>query len=389
MPLPTAASPRDHRAMRSRLALLVVLPSMFSLACAGEGTSGTSSTTTEPPSCDKGEELFEGRCVDPAKRYEPDARLDGDNVVAFGDPLTQLTLPEPPKSGFRIIAPPREMQPGEEVDFCLSWPYPAFTNKIVYAARLYTTPGLHHSNLIAKPVNPKYGPNPYPSCNPGAADPFGDIGNGVPDVLFANSTQVSGEETLAFPPGMGFRVDTSREIATDIHLLNTTSAPQRVEVAYDFFTMPETKLENEVAPFTLQVDDFLIPPHAQGEVGAECTAYGGNVVEMLPHTHKLRKTFSVDFLDEQGKASNVLSFGAFDSASEIRIFDPPLSLDAASKVRFSCTFDNSTDHDVVYGLGENEMCILFGYLYPVKDQFVGHAPFQGEPCQSVRLGLFH
>ncbi|MFT3768915.1 MAG: hypothetical protein QM820_26025 [Minicystis sp.] len=242
-------------------------------------------------------------------------------MVAFGGPFTKITLPDPPKSGFRIVAPPRTMQPGEEVDYCISWPYPTFQNKIVYAARFYATPGIHHSNLIAKPVNPSYGPNPYPSCNPGASDPFTNIGEGVPDVLFASSTQVTGAETLAFPPGMGFRVDTSREIATDIHLLNTTGQAQEVEFAYDFFTMPEATLENEVAPFTLQVDDFLIPPHSQGVVGTECSVFGGNVVEMLPHTHKLRKSFSIDFLDENEKRRNVLSFGGFDSSSEIRIFE--------------------------------------------------------------------
>lgn len=372
--------------MRRFLPALLLLPSTSLLACAGEGSS---STSTDPDPCGAGLERYDGRCVDPAKRYEPDARIDTDNVRAFGEPFTRVLLPEPPKSGFRIIAPPRDLLPGEEVDYCLSWPYPAFENKIVYAARLYATPGLHHSNLIAKPINAMYGPNPYPDCHPGASDPFSSIGEGVPDVLFANSTQVSGEETLAFPPGMGFRVDTSREIATNIHLLNTTNEPQRVEVAYDFFTMPETKLENEVAPFTLQVDDFLIPPHAQGTIGSECTVFGGNVVEMMPHTHKLRRSFTVDFLDEQGKASNILSYGAFDSSSEIRIFDPPLSLDGTSKIKFECVFDNSTDHDVIYGLGENEMCILFGYVYPVKNQFVGHAPFQGEPCESIRIGLFH
>jgi hypothetical protein len=45
---------------------------------------------TQPLTCAAGEELFEGRCGDPATRYEPDERIDHDNVVAYGDPLTQL-----------------------------------------------------------------------------------------------------------------------------------------------------------------------------------------------------------------------------------------------------------------------------------------------------------
>jgi hypothetical protein len=61
-----------------------------------------------------------------------------------------------------------------------------------------------------------------------------------------------GQETLAFPPGKGFTVDPSREIITDIHLLNTTPDAMVVEVAYDFFTMPVSDLVDEVAPFVLQ-----------------------------------------------------------------------------------------------------------------------------------------
>lgn len=87
--------------------------------------------------------------------------------------------------------------------------------------------------------------------------------------------EVVGEETLAFPPGKGYRIDTSREIATDIHLLNTTGLEPRVEVVYDFFTMPEGEIVDEMAPFALSVNDFVIPPHTTGDVGATCVTGDG------------------------------------------------------------------------------------------------------------------
>jgi len=182
---------------------------------------------------------------------------------------------------------------------------------------MYATPGLHHSNVIAKPINPKYGPNPYPSCNPGASDPFSDLPAIIPDVLFANSTQVSGTETLAFAEGIGFRIDTSREISTNIHYLNTGSAAETVEVVYDFFTMPEEDLENEVAPWTLQVDSFDIAPHTKKTIESTCKVFGGNVASMMPHTHKYREKFTVDFVDGMDVSTNVIDDGQFDSKSEI------------------------------------------------------------------------
>lgn len=340
-----------------------------------------------PVTCAADQELFQGACVDPARRYEPKDRVDHDNVAAYGDPLTQIKLPDPPKSGFRIVAPPIKLAPGEEVETCLSWPIPSTMEHIVYAGRLYATPGLHHSNVITKPVNPMTGPNPYPGCNPGAADPFSQLPAVIPDVLFANSTQVVGEETLAFPPGMGFRYDPTREIATTIHYLNTTAAPIVVEVAYDFFTMGEATLEREVAPFSLGVNDFLIPPHSVGKVSADCQVFGGSVVSMMPHTHKLAQDFTVDLMSS-GKADRVMETGPYGLGSDIHVYDPQITLKGVSSVKFECTFNNTTNHDVVYGIGENEMCILFGYMYPVSAQFVGFAPHQGDPCQSTQIGLF-
>ncbi|MEP7119821.1 MAG: hypothetical protein ABJE95_02880 [Byssovorax sp.] len=369
----------------TRASAFVVVALTSVTGCSGEPPTET--TPPNPTACAADQELVHGACVDPALRYEPAARVDHDNVSAFGDPLTQLQLPDPPKSGFRIVAPPRKLAPGEEVEGCLSWPIPSTMEHIVYAGRLHATPGLHHSNVITKPVNPKTGPNPYPGCNPGADDPFSQLPEVIPDVLFANSTQVVGVETLAFPPGMGFRYDPTREIATTIHYLNTTDAPIVVEVAYDFFTMPEADLEREVAPFSLGVNDFLIPPHSIGKVSADCPVFGGSLVSMMPHTHKLAQDFTVDLISS-GKPDRVLETGPFSLGSDIHVYDPQIKLQGVSSLRFECTFDNTTNHDVVYGIGENEMCILFGYMYPVKAQFVGFAPHQGDPCQSTQIGLF-
>lgn len=373
--------------MRSLFFPLVV--PLLAACSGGADSAATGSGGGGPASCPAGEEVFRGACVDSAKRYEPAKRVDTDNVVAYGGALTVLKLPDPPKSGFRIVAPPRTLKPGEEDEFCISWPFPkVLHNNYVYAGRLYTTPGLHHSNLISKPINPTYGPNPYPACNPGASDPFADIGAGIPDVLFANTTQIVGQETLAFPPGMAFPIDIKREMATDIHLLNTSTESVRVEVAYDFFTMPKDELENEVAPFTIQIDQFDIAPHSTQTIATTCDDYGGNIVELMPHTHKYRTKFTTSLLDDDGKADRIIDDGPIDTRSEIRVFDAPVSLADKPKIELSCTFANTTTHDIRYGIGQNEMCILFGYLYPVEKQFVGHAATPDATCESTELGLF-
>lgn len=345
--------------------------------------------SSEAPECSAGYELFEGSCVETLKRYEPRERADSNNVSAYGEALTELSLPEPPKRGFRLVAPPLTVAPGEEVLTCVAWPFPGqLSSSLIYGARLYTTPGLHHSNVVTRTIDPDLGPQPYPDCHPGAYDPFGNIPEVIPDVLFANSTQVVGHEDLTFPPGVGFRVDPSREIVTSIHFLNTGTSPMRIEVAYDFFTMPEEKLISEAAPFVMQVNDFLIPPHTKKTIELDCTVFGGYVTSLMPHTHKLLERFYVEENWVSGKREMIYEKGSFDFESDIRMFNPPRNLSDVASIRFGCDFNNTLDKDVVYGVGDNEMCILFGYIYPAEKQFIGYADYEGESCQSHQIGLF-
>ena len=337
--------------------------------------------------CDEGFEVFRGACVESARRYEPDAPLDADNVVAYGELLTELDLPPPPNSGFRLIAPPRTMAPGEEVELCVSWPMPDVTNNVMYAGRLYTTPGLHHSNVLSKPISVELGENPYPDCHPGASDPFEGIAQAIPDVLFANSTQVVGTETLAFPAGVGLVLDTKREVSTSLHIVNTGDKPQRVELAYDFFTMPTTEMIHEAAAFVLTVNDFSIAPHTTESVGGECQIFGGQMISLMPHTHALAESFTADLVREDDSVQRVFDEGAFDLDSDIRSFDPPLTLEEGALMRFECRFKNTFDHEVHWGVGDNEMCMLFGYVYPAEKQFVGNVPDEGQPCASFQIGL--
>jgi hypothetical protein len=178
--------------------------------------------------CQAHETERDGRCVDVIGYLEPEERIDFDNVVDHSDGALTLDLPDPPKSGFRLIVPPVELGPGGEPSpSCTAWPYPAITHKNVYAARLYTTGMLHHSNMYGVPYAIE-GPSTYPSCRAGQSDVMAQVDNmlsgDIMDVLFANSTQIDGGEAVIFPEGMAFTITTEgREVATSIHYLNTTT----------------------------------------------------------------------------------------------------------------------------------------------------------------------
>ena len=323
---------------------------------------------------------------DPIERMQPAEPIDVDNVVDYGEELHELELPPPPRSGFRLVVPPRTLDPGVERRTCVAWPLPAMRRHIVYAARLYTTPGLHHSNVIATPVDPDLGPQPFPDCRPDASDPYEHLDEDVvPDVLFANSTQVEGAETVVFPAGHGFRLDPSREVITSLHLLNPSDEPQRVEIAYDFFTMPEESLTDEIAPFVVNVDHFSVGVGETEEVGGACDVFGGAIATLMPHTHQYATDFTVEALAGGAVVDVLYDGGAYDLESDIQVFEPPRSLEGVDQIAVRCTFANTSDHPLVRGIGDNEMCILFGYVTPPSAQFFGDIPLTGRSCLSVPL----
>jgi hypothetical protein len=354
-------------------------------ACSGNETDARAA----PSTCGQNEELSDGACVETYRRYEPKERVDFDNVVTYGGMPTTLELPDPPKSGFRLVVPPQTLEPSEEVEGCRAWAYPNIKNKNIYAARIYTTGALHHSNMFGVPLA-STGPSPYPSCTSGQADLFQQVPNllsgNILDVLFANSTQIDGGEQIVFRKGMAFPITTEgREVATTIHWLNVTSKEVTSETVYDFFTMPDDQMTETLVPFVFENEAFSIPPQSIGHIDTTCDlVQHGTVVSIMPHTHSRATAFEVDLIKSDGTSQRIFEDKAFDTSSDITVFDEPISLEGFTKIHHRCTVNNDLSDTIVWGIGQNEMCTLFGYLYPPSAQMLGYV---GSPDNCLALDL--
>jgi hypothetical protein len=381
-----------------RMNAIALLTSLLAIACsegqdATDGDAGRDAAAADAAiDCDRGMEAWRGRCVDPTRRYEPEERIDFDNVVSYRAGQTVLDLPDPPKSGFRLIVPPRILAAGAEVEGCHAWALPDIRHRFVYAARIYTNGGLHHSNLFGVPIASS-GPSPYPNCTAGQADVGAQLPNllagNILDVLFANSTQIEGGEQLVLPAGMAFELTIEgREAATSIHWLNTTTEELRSEIVYDFFTMPEDEVETEIVPFVFETTQIHVEAGTTEDVTTTCdlAAPGGNIVSIMPHTHKRATAFDVELLRDDGSADSIFHDGAFDTESDITVFDDPISLEDYSRIRYTCRIRNELDQPIVWGIGDNEMCTLFGYLYPPSAQQLGYVLAGTNGCATLNLG---
>jgi hypothetical protein len=368
------------------------------LACSGSDDTGDSAASvgaggSAPAQCGPTEALQDGQCVDPVAYLEPAERVDADNVVDYSGETLTLDLPDPPKSGFRLVVPPRTLGPAEELNTCVAWAYPEITHHKVYAARIYTNGMLHHSNMYGMPLSDQ-GPSDYPSCAPGQTDLVAQVPNwlegNILDVLFANSTQIRGGESVVFPEGMAFNVTTEgREVATSIHWLNTSAEEFVSEVVYDFYTMPDDMVQEELVPFVFDNQAFSVPPQQISDVSTTCDITPvGNIVTLMPHNHERVSKFVVDLLDTDGNAEQIFEADGFDTASDIHVYDEPISLDGSARIRHTCTVNNDLDQDIVWGIGQNEMCTLFGYLYPPAGQQLGIVMNGATECTSLYIGQY-
>lgn len=286
-------------------------------------------------------------------------------------------LKEPPAhvvGGFSIELPGEELAPGEELTPCFIFPLEIEGgSRIVGGGVLHSPPGMHHGNITSRPKTGE-GVRPCPEEDSGIDSEALDILHGGA-VLFGSSTQIQGDEWQSFPEGTGFRVKDGHEIVARMHYLNANGAPITVAPRYEWFTIDEARVTREIGPFAWTYRNFQIPPRSRHTVTASCRfPEPMQIVSVLPHMHSLGRGFTAEFLGGALDGQRFLDSPGYDPDRGVLLqYDPAIDLGQGEGARFSCTWDNPTDRTIEEGIGDDEMCILFGYGWPREHAFTATA----------------
>ncbi|HZS36727.1 MAG TPA: hypothetical protein VFF06_07875 [Polyangia bacterium] len=267
--------------------------------------------------------------------------------------------------GFSAELPSVTLAPGDEVLPCFIVPLVLEgPSHLVGGARLTVGPGMHHGNVSARPATGT-GVRACPDSDRGDAQQALDVLNGGA-VLFGSSTQVVGEEWQSFPAGDGYRIADGFEIIARMHYLNASTGSVTVAPRYDWYTIDEATLQHELGPFAWDQEDIDLAPGADVTLTARCLfEQPMHIVSVLPHMHKLGYALDAGFVGGPLDGKTFLTSPGYDpSNGVIQQYDPPVDLSSADGAWFSCAWHNTLDKQVVYGVGDNEMCILFGYAWP-------------------------
>lgn len=315
---------------------------------------------------------------------EADAPAEALPTFSKGD----KPLAEPPANavgGFHIDLPAETLMPGEEREVCYLLPLDiAGPSHIVGGGYVTVGSGMHHGNVTSRPKTGD-GVRPCPEDKPGAlGGPAGDILDGG-TVLFASSTQIIGTEWQSFPPGMGFPVPDGHEVVARMHYLNVSSEPLTVAPRYEWYTIDESRIEHLLGPFIWVLSDFQIPPNSEYTAIGGCRIPPGmHVVNALPHVHKLGRRFTGEFIGGPFDGKLFLDSPGYSSDGVIVQYRPAIDLSQGEGARFSCTWNNTFNKTIVEGIGDNEMCMLFGYGYPYEQTY---SAFATGPETCITLAL--
>jgi hypothetical protein len=253
----------------------------------------------------------------------------------------------------------------EKTGVCQSWTLdndePLFVNRVV-ASNLG---GLHHSNWIWVDDASYDGPDgTWPCDERGFEQVLAAAAGGV---FFAQSTQAR-HDVQAFPPGAAFEMPAHARIIGDIHLLNVAAEPLATNLRFDIFTLPASDVRVKLQPmaFTNTALDIAAAGDTSARMQCAVPQPDFDVYYVLPHFHENGRQLRVDVAGGERDGSNLFtSRGSFGDALG-QVFDPPARVRGAEGLVITCDYQNASEQQLGYGVGEQEMCVVLIYATGLK-----------------------
>jgi hypothetical protein len=261
---------------------------------------------------------------------------------------------------------------GEESSLCLSWflnnPEEIWVNTVEFENAGW----FHHSNWFFVPQG-TMGYSPDESWYGCGGEGFDENAAAVVGgVVFAQSTQIA-YEVQYLPTGTAIRIPPYSRIIGAVHLLNYGAEAQTTHAQMTLHTMKKAEVETPLTPFRLTYSALTLPPKMESEFTGECdlredySDLTGKDLDIslyyaLPHFHGLGTSFSLEVLGGEKDGDVIFEQSGFGLDPYGRTFAEPIDLTGAHGIRFSCGYFNPREESVGWGIGDQEMCVMLGFV---------------------------
>jgi len=265
-----------------------------------------------------------------------------------------------PEYGFQIRDQGTTIHSTEDVEYCEVVVMPGDESDVYYINGFDSamTRGSHH--LIVAAVIP--GSQTDQNATPG--DRVSCVG---PDGFGGDLLDVTGQQLPyhqdAFPDGVGRIYHGGQKLIFDYHYLNATDGDLQARGAVNFYTADASCVEKvaESAGFY----NFFIPT-PMGETSSftkSCTFNQDVMVYKLSrHTHQWGTAFPVKYKGGANDGDLIFTSPSYEDPDYT--FDEPVLFKAGEGFTWTCNYDNTSDHDLMFGPNAtDEMCILFATIF--------------------------
>jgi hypothetical protein len=280
-----------------------------------------------------------------------------------------------------------KLQPGFESDtVCESWTLNNADEIFVNSVSFQQTGGYHHSNWYFVPNTMFNLPDGTWDCNEQKLDGLQVAVAG--GVLYGQSIDVPNEVT-AYPDGVAIRIPPWSRVIGVNHLINPNSSDITANVQLTVKALPKADVKTQLVPFRMIYHDLHVTPQAKSEFQTDCdfqTAQGGkafsaNLYYIQAHYHQAGIAGKLWTKGGPGDGTVLAEFGPGPAG---RVLSPPLAIQDAMGLSWSCTYSNPTDKELVWDDGnyKQEMCFWFGFID-------GQKAFAGEVSdgQNQAMGM--
>jgi len=249
------------------------------------------------------------------------------------------------------------LAPGAETTQCIIVQMTNATPLMLRQTQAVLSNGSHHLIAYRVPADTPLQPEATP-CRP-----FADVTNGVSPVIIAESMTAE----VVYPDGVGLRFEANQKIKLEEHFLNASDAAVQGTGKVDF-TLVEPTPDLVLADLLFWGPErFAIDPHAAGSAElAHVVKPGVNVFSLTTHEHQFGTLATIELTTDATGPGTELYRNTDWEHPPLKPFTPPLAFDGTQWLRLRCSWFNTSDTIVPFGVSAatNEMCFFWAYYYP-------------------------
>lgn len=268
-----------------------------------------------------------------------------------------------------------ELQPGEDVDYCVRLPMPeGFRDRdLVVTGWAWSLGTTHHYFM-------EYSPNPFPGDpESDGVVPCNEDGSQGGFTLLNSSNTEGSKLVFAAGEGSGYLstggdsgrfMEAGGHFRTSHHVINSTSEPIQVDAKFKVCVRNAEEVPHPINSLVCNTTAINVPEGVDGDAIGSCTAPEDmDLVILSSHAHQHLNKFTIQKYDGSETLPEILYESDDWDSPDIIYLEEPLRLKAGEGITYTCNFKGPTVFRDDVSLPDADHCAAYmGYAYPAGER---------------------